>query len=479
MRVALLHYHLTRGGVTTVLRHQARSLAESGDEVLIITGEVSEGIDPCEGCSGKVEFSLVPALRYDSKLERPRSEAGAAADELASAIMAAMVSHWGAAADLLHVHNPLIKKNSALVPALRKLQADGVKLLLQEHDFAEDYRPDVYLKNEPYPEDCHYAAINGRDLSFLRRAGLDESGAHYLANAVTPLEATEGLARTRYLYPVRGIRRKNLGEALLLSLFIPEGRTVAVTLPPTSAVDLPSYDHWRDLAKRLDLRVEFEVGSSESLKNLMGTSVAVLTTSIKEGFGFSFLEPWTAGRATIGRRIDYVCEDFERQGVRFDCFYDSMDVPLVYLPAPLLRRKLQDALVRTYRSFGAELPQFALKRMTDDLFARDVFDFGRLDEELQTEVIETMAQNGTARDDMAEANPILDSIASWEPDEALISANRDRILSAFGERSSVERLRAAHRAVLEHPVRQRLSRAMLLELFLDPERLSLVGLGHD
>jgi hypothetical protein len=51
---------------------------------------------------------------------------------------------------------------------------------------------------------------------------------------VAPVAATAGLERNRYLYPVRAIRRKNIGEALLASLFIPKGRTVAVTLPPTT-----------------------------------------------------------------------------------------------------------------------------------------------------------------------------------------------------------------------------------------------------
>ncbi len=479
MRVALLHYHLVRGGVTTVLRQQAKMLAEGGDEVLVIAGEVAEGLDPCDGCAGRIELALVPALIYDSKLTSPRGDVQRAASELAINIKAAMISRWSSPADVLHVHNPLIKKNTVLLEALKILQAEGGRLLLQEHDFAEDYRPDVYLSSDSYPEDCHYAAINGRDLSFLRRAGLDEHGVHYLPNSVSPITATPGLPRTRFLYPVRAIRRKNIGEALLLSLFLPKGNTVAITLPPTSSADGPTYEHWKAVAARLHLPVEFDVGVREHLSDIFGSSVAVITTSIKEGFGFSFLEPWTAGRATLGRRIDYVCEDFEKAGVRFDCSYDSLDIPLIYLPSHLLRRKLQEALEETYRAFGADLPPFALKRMTDDLFARDVFDFGRLDEEMQTEVLETLLWNDAAKEEIAEANPILASLPNWESDESLIAANRDRILVTYGARGAAERLRSAYRSVVDRPVRQKLSKSMLLDLFLDPERISLVGLNHD
>jgi hypothetical protein len=105
------------------------------------------------------------------------------------------------------------------------------RLLLQNHDLAEDFRPEVYTENEEYPANCHYAVINNRDRSFLHRAGLKPEGLHLLPNEVRSISPDPNQARTRYLYPVRAIQRKNIGEALLLSLFIPEGRTVAVTLP--------------------------------------------------------------------------------------------------------------------------------------------------------------------------------------------------------------------------------------------------------
>jgi glycosyltransferase involved in cell wall biosynthesis len=469
------------------MRQQARSLAEAGDEVLLVAGEAGDR-QPDPG----FPLALIPDLRYDSRrLGEGRNGVGAEAsihtgdidsgeaERLASSIMFAMERHWGSCADVVHVHNPLIRKNRLLLPALRILQSRGVKLLLQNHDFAEDFRPDVYLSGSSYVDDAHYAAVNGRDHSFLRRAGLAGEGTHLLPNAVVPLSAKEGLRRTRYLYPVRGSRRKNIGEALLLSLFIPEGRTVAVTLPPAASRDAPAYDHWKSLAARLRLPVEFEIGERETLQEAMGSCFCALTTSIKEGFGFSFLEPWTAGRAVIGRRIDYVCRDFEQSGVKFDACYDEVAVPMVYLPAPLLRHKMESALAMTYRSYGIAPPPYALKALTDDLFSRDSFDFGRMDEELQTDVIETVASNAAAREDIADANPFLAGLGSWEPDERTVSANRDKILTAYAPQAAAARLRETYRFTLERPVRHRLSKSVLLELFLDPFKISLIGLGHD
>lgn len=481
MRIALMHYHLLRGGVSSVLRHQARSLMEAGDEVLVIAGEAGGDVVPQE--YGGAPLAIVPELRYDGRrgetLPQSADERRAGAERLAGALEDAMLRRWGSVADIIHVHNPLIRKNSLFLGALRLLASHGGRLFLQNHDFAEDFRPDVYLADEGYPEDCHYGAINGRDHSFLRRAGLDPAGTHLLPNAVAPVEAMPGLDRTRYLYPVRAIRRKNIGEALLLSMFIPKGRTVAITLPPASARDEETYRRWKELARRLSLPVEFELGDRLTLGELMGTAVCAISTSVKEGFGFSFLEPWTAGRAAIGRRIGYVCSDFEKEGVVFDNMYDSIDVPLVYLPAPLLRRKLEHALLEAYRAFRLQAPPYALKSLTDDVFSRDVFDFGRLDEELQTEIIETLASNSAAREDILEANPFLAGLPSWECDEEIVAANRQRILSVYDSASALTRLKDAYRTVVDHPVRHRLSKAILLELFLDPLKLSLVGVGHE
>ncbi|MDL2228680.1 glycosyltransferase, partial [Treponema sp. OttesenSCG-928-L16] len=314
MRVALVHYHLRRGGVTSVVHHQAKALSEAGDEVLIITGEANPD-------RHGIAQAVVGELQYDRLGDEDRESVLWRAEILARKIYAAMEDHWGAAADIVHVHNPLIQKNAALIPALNILNKRGQKLLLQNHDLAEDFRPDMYVGNADYPADCHYGVINSRDFSFLHRAGLKAEGLHLIPNEVVTRHAQDGLPRTRYLYPVRAIRRKNIGEALLLSLFIPEGCTVALTLPPTTERDEKVYRFWQEFAVEHKLPVEFALGLDSGLPELLGTSLCIISSSVKEGFGFSFLEPWTAGRAVIGRRIEYVCRDFEENGIRFDALY--------------------------------------------------------------------------------------------------------------------------------------------------------------
>jgi hypothetical protein len=452
--------------------NQARALAKAGVELLLITGEAPR---PDTG----LPCAVAEGLAYD---EPGTARSAAGVEKLAAGILRAMEERWGGPADIVHVHNPLIQKNSLLIPALTLLAARGVRLFLQNHDLAEDFRPDVYGGDE-YPEDCHYGVINSRDYDFLRRAGLHSGGLHLLPNEVACIQARAGLARTRYLYPVRAIRRKNIGEALLLSLFIPTGRTVAITLPP-SEKDAAPYRRWTALAAGLGLPVEFELGLHHSLADLLGTAVCALSTSVKEGFGFSFLEPWTAGRGLFGRRIEYVCADFERAGVRFDGLYSSIEIPMDYIrpdiirPAHSLGQKMETAMRRIYESFGIEAPGRVMRTLAEDLAGRQTIDFGRLDEELQEMVIRALHEDPRKRLHAAALNPLLETLGGRQEDEALIEANRRVIAEQYGGERIVELLLGIYQSVIDNPIRQRISKPALLEQYLDPLRLSLVGIGN-
>ena len=473
MRVALIHYHLRRGGVTSVIMNQARALAKAGLELLIIAGEAApEAVG--------FPFALVEELSYDRPGRvRDGAEIAAGAEGLAAGIVRAAEERWGrGGADIVHVHNPLIQKNSLLIPALKLLGSRGIRLFLQNHDLAEDFRPDVYTGDVGYPADCHYGVINSRDYDFLRRAGLRDEGLHLIPNEVSSLRASPGLERKRYLYPVRAIRRKNIGEALFLSLFIPQGRTVAITLPP-SEKDAAGYRRWTALAGELGLPVEFELGLKYSLADLLGSSVCALSTSVKEGFGFSFLEPWTAGRGLFGRRIDYVCTDFEREGVRFDRLYSSLDIPVEYFSPEGLARKMESAMRRIYGSFGLAAPEELMRALARDLASQSAIDFGRLDEESQEAVIRACHENPPARRRVAALNPLLEALDGWQADESLIEANCRAIEEHYGSGRIMERLLDIYERVIEHPVKQELSKPALLELYLNPLRLSLVGISDD
>jgi hypothetical protein len=163
MTIAFIHYHLKPGGVTRVIQQQLGICEAMGWQYCILAGE-----NPLE----LPNVRIIHELHYDlhrSGLGDPSNGDNPAvmlADQIEAEIRAAMGS-----ADLLHVHNATLAKNSDLLPALHELQKRGNRLFLQLHDFAEDGRPTVY-SSSPYPADAHYGYINSRDGANLAAAGV-------------------------------------------------------------------------------------------------------------------------------------------------------------------------------------------------------------------------------------------------------------------------------------------------------------------
>ena len=262
---------------------------------------------------------------------------------------------------MVHIHNHALGKNAALPPVVARLAADGFALLLQIHDFSEDFRPDDYrglaeslarddvgrLPERLYPQGAavHYAVLNGRDFEILSRAGVPGRRLHTLPNPVCDFVGLPDrpTARSRLcsqwgvdegdryvVYPVRGIRRKNLGELLLWAAAHPQGTRFAISLPPINPREQPRYASWRQLAGELRLPVLFEVGGAGGLDlgDHLAAADAAISTSVAEGFGMVFLETWLAGLPLIGRDLPEITADFMAAGLRWDGLAPALNVPL-------------------------------------------------------------------------------------------------------------------------------------------------------
>ena len=59
----------------------------------------------------------------------------------------------------------------------------------------------------------------------------------------------------------------------------------------------------------------------------MPASDYCVTTSMMEGFGLTYLEPWLEGIPVIGRNIETCTVDLKRNGLRFPLLYDRFIVP--------------------------------------------------------------------------------------------------------------------------------------------------------
>lgn len=467
MRVVLVHFHLDTGGVTTVVRQQVDALIERGHDLLLLSGSAPNGEWPAP-------VEIIPGLAYDSA----NGGASPGADETADTIFGAINRAWpDRLPDLVHVHNPTLAKNRRLQAVLKKLQRNGLTLLCQLHDFAEDGRPTVYFQ-EPYVADCHYAVVNGRDRDILTRCGLTEKGVHYLPNAVPPLEGPQGNSApkgTCVLYPVRAIRRKNIGEALLLQLCAFSDIPLTITLPPTSAADLPSYEMWRHYVDRRHLPVTFEAGLHNDFRQLVADSRYLISTSINEGFGFSFLEAWTAGKALWGRRLPDICDDFSRKGIDLGHLYSQLPIPLEWVDADRLKQMWQATRADAFQRYAMMVTSDQLDEEWQEMTCTNRIDFGLLSERFQRAVLDRVIddpKNGTKQ--LQAINPGLLNFGVIPDSRRLIEINRRAILEAFSLTNYANRLVELYENVLSTPVEQGIDKTALARAFMAPSRFSLL-----
>jgi len=464
MKIVYLHFHLKTGGVTTVLKTQVSTVQPHCD-TLVLTGDRSSTVLPCP-------IVEIPEIGYDTRENPPANP-----DRVADSALRAIHSVWPGGCDILHIHNPTLAKNRHLLAIIKRLQQSGTNLFLQIHDFAEDGRPGAYFY-EDYPENCHYGVINAKDARILEAAGLKKAGLHLLPNAVESILVPERLSvDPQILYPVRAIRRKNVGEALLLSLFLRRGQRLAITQPPNSPMDIASYRDWMDWSNMAGLPVDFEIGINADFPSLVGSAESMVTTSITEGFGLAFLEPWTAGKLLWGRRIEGLCVDFEKNGGRLDTLYDRLNVPLHWIDINAFSRvwhkTVRDASARFGHAIGVGKAETAFTRMTRG----GQVDFGLLNEKFQREVLTRMTADPSAKMALIEQNSWLAKPGVAKDPVELIRNNRLAIQQHYNTEQYGRRLLEIYHVVACQPVRHRIDRAVLVDAFFDLNHFSLLKWG--
>jgi hypothetical protein len=363
MRVAIVHYHLRPGGVSRVIETAARLLAAAGVEVAVLVGEEAPGNLPVQ---------VVEGLGY----------AGDASDltaaELVARLRAAAAAALGGPPDLWHFHNHALGKNRVLADAVAELAEAGERLVLQLHDLVEDGRSGNYARLEgcqrlyPVGPRVCYLFVNSREMRRFDQGGLPVESRRLLPNAVVrklhPPEVEDRKMADRWVvYPVRGIRRKNLGELVLLAALAPAGVKFAVTAAPVAADALEIHDAWRAFAAEMKLPFEFGVvgrlapveGADSSLESWLANASHWVTTSVAEGFGF----------------------------VRLNGLYDRMLVPTSAVDGARLEVALRAEMTSAYRSYGRDVCEADLARVRAAIFGDGWLDFGNLPEDLQRDVI--------------------------------------------------------------------------------------------
>jgi glycosyltransferase involved in cell wall biosynthesis len=235
--------------------------------------------------------------------------------------------------------------------------------------------PDWHSILYPAYPSITYIAINRYDRMRLLEHGIEEENIFYIPNpvdrSIVPQDdrrdelrekiiAGENLdPATRFLlYPVRCIRRKNVEEAVFLTAFfnrlvdgnvtrnncrLKERYHLLVSIRPESGDDAEYADQLAGFVEQHKLPVTIGLGDlvalereqdpaddskirSYSIGDLYRASDLVITTSVLEGFGFSYIEPWLLDRAVIGRSIPYIAPDFQAAGMKLGHLYNALIV---------------------------------------------------------------------------------------------------------------------------------------------------------
>jgi hypothetical protein len=243
------------------------------------------------------------------------------------------------------------------------------------HHFRFGVVPNWHSILYPAYPNIKYIAINRHDQWRLIEHGIEESNVYYMPNAVDKsiipsddrseelrwkiIERGKLDASVRFLlYPVRCVRRKNVEEAIFLTRFfncLAEGKTsreiprlreifhLLVSLRPTEGDDAEYANHLIEFVNEHNLPVTIGLNDFVSLErevdpqnpieirkygvgDLYKAADLVITTSILEGFGFVYIEPWIVDRAVIGRSIPIITPDFQSAGMKLGHLYTALVV---------------------------------------------------------------------------------------------------------------------------------------------------------
>ncbi len=481
MDVVVLHCHFERGGVTQVVENHVRALAEtsSGDDrVFLFSSSRRGGLSP-QTESSTTALTLDP-FDYDTKsfsCQKNAERAKRLADEIQRQLTAAGIQRTNA---ILHWHNHSLGKNTAAPAVAAELAQRGWRLLLQVHDFAEDNRPSNYaglirsigatspseLDASLYPvaNQIHYATLTGGDANVLERLGVPSDQVHSLPNCVS-LTGTQSndqeaaLDKVRrlfnlpdnarwYLYPVRGIRRKNVGEFLLLTRWLPEHAYGALTLRPTTDVEARSYERWQSLAKSVVPNLIFDAGSNPDLSFMENLTAAdaILSTSVAEGFGMAFLEPWLAGRPVVARELAGVTDDFRSAGVTMDSLYEAIPVPGDSSWLESCRAEYRHARDQAWDV----IPRgFHPNSSDDSLGDSTLIDFAALTPARQQEVLERVATDDGFNNEMRSHSETLINNLHNPPTCETIAKNASVIGDVYSTNLQGQQLRGIYQQLLE------------------------------
>ena len=388
-------------------------------------------------------------------------------------------------------------------------------ILNQVHDFSENSRPEMlrnwqfctgsrdvgFAASIAYPiaGNIFYATINSRDAENLIMAGIPKERIFFLpdsidtdffgAKAITTkkrfrkqlLSMLDKYSKdNKYFFderkrillsPLKAMRRKNNAESILFLSALNSLRNeyqLVITLEAHSGGDVAYENKIKRFVRKHGLPVVIGPGmtvisdSEErerrrgkitkfSMVDLFAISKAVLTTSIIEGFGFAFHEGWLTGTPVIGRRLPYVCRDFEKNGLKLRHMYKKMWVAIDWL------HNGEKRIIRLFEEDVNELrTKQGLPKLSKNGVEREVkktkffrikkhkcIDFKELNIEMQLEIIKNLLKDEKQMRLLLCLNPVIRRTAKLieKKPVRLISHNKGVVKQHYSLKAKARRLK--------------------------------------
>lgn len=456
-KVLLVHYHLRPGGVSTVLRLQAGALRDRGHQVVIASGESAPPIDG-------IPHHVLPGLGYRDA-------------PLTASAIAALAGQLVDLADggVVHIHNPCLGKNPSWPDLVNTLAARGQPMVLQVHDFIEDGR--TYGLTPPvdrsrwYPQGTHlrWLVLNPTSAMALKSAGMAWDNISLIPNPVQALPLPAGPVDPDLVaYPTRGIKRKNLGEFLLLAALAPRGMKFSTTRVPEDPAQARVHARWQAFARAAGLPVTFGAGWPDR------RPARCVSTSIQEGFGLALAEPWLAGIPATGRWLADATGLLAEAGWDPGDAYSAITVPSAWIPAGPLSRAVQRVCGKA-----------AAPAVMACHFHADRMDFGRLPAFLQRHVLRAVIGHAVSASAIQWVLPdgsvmaADDWFAGWNRAGHATVANNCQILHRLCAPEAIARALDGHYAAVlaaRPALHGHADASMVWEFFHSPERFHFLRL---
>jgi hypothetical protein len=223
------------------------------------------------------------------------------------------------------------------------------------------------------------------------------------------------------------------------------------------------------------LNVLFDAGLKHDYPELLRSSKFLITTSITEGFGFSFLEPWTARKMLLGRKLPGICDDFEQKGVKLDHLYTYLAVPIEWLGKENVFDKWQTCVKKAAQLFNIAIDRDIIARAFEKTTENNCIDFGFLDEAFQKTIISRVLSHQKDRDRLVHLNPNLLTLGDVPNPDALIQNNMKAVLKYYNPSIYKDTLVDIYKKVIAYSVNQSIDKHMLLSQFFKPEAMRMLN----